>query len=69
MGCQLKAAKLASQKEGIELVQLHIRVVTVKLDAAVNFAEHQKYQQSLDKLQKKMDKLVMPESSSDSNLE
>ena len=34
MGCQLKAAKLASQKEEIELVQVQIRAVTGKLDAA-----------------------------------
>ena len=67
MGCQLKAAKLASQKEEIELVQLQIRVVMGKLDAASNVTECQKYQHSLDKLQKKMDKLVMSESSSDSN--
>jgi len=66
MGCKLKVAKLASQKEEIELVQLQIRVVMGKLDAASNVTEGWKYHHSSDKLQKKMDKLVMSESSSNS---
>ena len=67
----MKAAKLASQKEEIEFVQLQIRVVMGKLDATLNVAECQRYQHSLDELQKKMDELVMPESgsNSDSDLE
>ena len=55
MGCKLKVAKLASQKEEIELVQLQIRVVMGKLDAASNVTEGWKYHHSSDKLQKKMD--------------